>query len=605
MTVAEPTAPAALPHWDMTPFFPALDAPEFAAAFDTAVDSIATLSALFDELQIAKHTPHALDDGDVAAWERVAPAMDAVVAQVRLLSSYVYSFVSTDSRNNAAQARQSVLQNHLVKLSQLTTRLTAWLGSLDAQALIARSPLAAEHAWMIEKAQHEAAHMMSPAEEALAAELSVSASTAWAKLHGNLTSQLTVAVEVDGKTEQLPMSVVRTFAFEADRDLRRRAYEAEVAGWATAALPLAAAINSIKGQVNTVSAKRGWATPLEAGVWENNIDLETLDAMMTAAREAFPDFRRYLHAKAHALGIEQTTWYDMFAPVGALSKSWSYEEARSFIVEQFATYSPKLSAFAERAFDENWIDAEPHTGKHDGAYCMLLRGDESRVFANFKPSFSSMSTLAHELGHAYHNLCLAPHTMLQHDTPMTLAETASIFCQTIINQAALADASRDEQIAILDESLQDACQVVVDITSRFLFEQRVFEQRRERELSVEELCAVMRDAQAETYGDGLDPASYHTYMWAMKGHYYSTRSFYNYPYMFGLLFGLGLYAQYKQDPDRFRASYDDLLSSTGLGDAATLAERFNINIRTPDFWRGSFDTIRADIARFEALVKGE
>ncbi len=264
-----------------------------------------------------------------------------------------------------------------------------------------------------------------------------------------------------------------------------------------------------------------------------------------------------------------------------------------FITEQFGTYSERMSDFAARAFNERWIDAEPRDGKRDGAYCMALQGDESRVFSNFKASYDGMSTLAHELGHGYHNLNLAKRTMLQRITPMTLAETASIFCETIVQQAALRRATEAEQVEILEASLQGSCQVVVDITSRFRFEQHVFESRRQRELAVEEFCAAMQDAQRETYGDGLDPEILHPYMWAMKPHYYSTgRSFYNFPYMFGLLFGLGLYSRYQDDPDAFKASYDDLLSSTGLADAATLAARFGIEIRTPDFWQSSFQVIR-------------
>ena len=195
--------------------------------------------------------------------------------------------------------------------------------------------------------------------------------------------------------------------------------------------------------------------------------------------------------------------------------------------------------------------------------------------------------------------------MLQRDTPMTLAETASIFCETIVRNAALAaDATAtQEQIEILEASLQGSCQVVVDITSRFLLEQGVFEKRREREFSVDELNALMLDAQRQTYGDGLDPDALHPYMWAMKPHYYSAgRSYYNFPYMFGLLFGLGLYARYQQEPEAFTARYDDLLASTGLADAATLAQRFGIDIRDGAFWRASLDLIRADVERFEALV---
>jgi oligoendopeptidase F len=273
-------------------------------------------------------------------------------------------------------------------------------------------------------------------------------------------------------------------------------------------------------------------------------------------------------------------------------------------VEQFGTYSERLSGFAARAFAEHWIDAEPRPGKRDGAYCTGLRGEESRVFANYKPVFGGVSTLAHELGHGYHNVNLAQRTPLQRSHPMTLAETASIFCETIIRHAALQKADEQEQLAILEASLQGSCQIVVDITSRFLFEQRIFEKRQQRELSVDELNDLMLEAQRETYGDGLDEELLHPYMWAMKPHYYSTgRSFYNYPYMFGLLFGLGLYARYQQDPETFKRGYDDLLSSTGMADAATLAGRFGINLRTEDFWRASLEIIRQDIDQFEALIQ--
>ncbi len=234
---------------------------------------------------------------------------------------------------------------------------------------------------------------------------------------------------------------------------------------------------------------------------------------------------------------------------------------------------------------------------------MWVKEDASRVLANYRPVYGGMGTLAHELGHAYHNHVLSERTMLQRDIPSTMSETASIFCQTIVRQAALADASAEEQLTILEAELQSACQVVVDISSRFLFEQQVFARRQGRELSACELCELMTDAQGETYGEGLDSEALHPYMWAVKPHYYSpSRSFYNFPYTFGMLFGLGLYARYQADRARFRAGYDDLLASTGMADAASLAARFGIDIRAHAFWRSSLDVVRADIDRFIALV---
>lgn len=445
---------------------------------------------------------------------------------------------------------------------------------------------------------------MSPAEEELAAELNLSGGLAWARLHGDLSSQITVELEVEGKRQTLPMSAVRNLAFDPRREVRESAYHAELEAWGKNAVSLAAALNGIKGQVNTLVARRRWESALDQALFEAAIDRPTLEAMLGAAREAFPAFRRYLRAKARALGLQKLAWYDLFAPVGKSARVWEFETAREFILTHFGTYSAKMRALAARAFDEHWIDAEPRPGKRDGAFCMPLRGAESRILANYKQAYAGMSTLAHELGHAYHNSVMAPRTMLQRRTPMTLAETASIFCETIVRQAALRQSEADERLAILEAYLQDACQVVVDIFSRFLFESRVFDRRQERELAPEEFCELMLQAQKETYGDGLDEEKLHPYMWAVKPHYYSADlSFYNFSYMFGLLFGLGLYAQYAADPEAFKKEYDELLSLTGMADAATLAARFGIDIRTPAFWRASLDLIRQDIEQFEELVQ--
>ncbi len=593
-----------LPHWDMTVIYPGLDSPEFDQGFARFTQQVAELVQLFDTHGIQARKTQGLTDKAVRAFETVTTRLNAVLEETTTLGAYLSCFVTTNTQDTLAQARYSEFQQQAVRLTLLSTRYAAWIGSLDVSELLKRSKLASEHAYMLQKSSEQARHLMSPAEEELASELELSSGAGWEKLHGDITSQMQVAIDVRGEHQELPMSVVRNFAYDPDREIRRVAYEAELAGWQKAAVPLAAALNGIKGQVNTLARHRGWSTPLDASLFDANIDRETLEAMLTAARESFGDFRRYLRAKARVLGLEKLAWYDIFAPVGKENQVWEFAQARTFIVDKFGDYSGKLSDFAARAFRENWIDAEPRAGKVDGAYCTPLRGDESRVFANFKPSFNGVSTLAHELGHGYHNLTLAGRTTLQKETPMTLAETASIFCETIITHAALAKADKEEQIAILESSLQNSCQVVLDILSRFLFESRAFERRKARELSVDEFNALMVEAQKETYGDGLDESLLHPYMWAMKPHYYSTHfSFYNYPYMFGLLFGLGLYARYQQDPEGFKTGYDDLLSSTGLGDAATLAARFGIDIRSTAFWRASLDIVRKDIALFEELTR--
>ncbi|MGQ9466323.1 MAG: M3 family oligoendopeptidase [Anaerolineae bacterium] len=592
-----------LPRWDVSRLYPGLDSPEFAQAWEALVRAIDDLVALFDRYGVERlASPPPLPEA-VIAFDEVLTRYNEVLREEHTLGAYIQSFLTTDSRDARAQSAWSEFQQRTLPLSLLNTRLIAWIGSLDVEGLLERSAVAREHEFAVRRAQEWATHLMSPAEEALAIELDLTGGAAWAKLYDTFVSQLAVKLVLDGEERTLPMSAVRNLAYDPDRTVRQRAYEAELSTWEQSVVPIAAALNSIKGQVNMLTRRRGWASPLDAALFVNHIDRPTLDAMMEAAWEYFPHFRRYLHAKARLLGVPRLAWYDLFAPVGRFRRQWTFAEAREFILQQFGTFSPRLRAMAERAFAERWIDAEPRPGKQDGAFCMWLREDESLVLLNYQEAYGKMSTLAHELGHAYHNLNLARRTMIQRRTPMTLAETASIFCETIVKEAALAEADEEEQMAILEGDLQSACQVVVDITSRFLFESRVFEGRLQRELTPEELCEAMLNAQKQTYGDGLDPAALHPYMWAAKPHYYSADlSFYNFPYMFGLLFGLGLYARYREDPQDFRARYDDLLSSTGMADAATLAGRFGMDIRSPHFWRQGLEAVRMDIDRFVALA---
>jgi oligoendopeptidase F len=599
MTTSHP-----LPRWDMTTVYPGLETPEFEEGFARTAQDIADLAHLFDKYAIGEKPHQSVEAAIIPVFETLTIHYNTVQENTRTLTSYINSFILTDSQNKIAQARMSELQGALVTLSLLATRYTAWVGLLDIEKLIQYTQIAHDHTYALYRAKEQAEHLLPPGEEALAAELNVSGGTAWARLHGNVTSQLVINVEVDGQSKELPMSTVRNMAYDKKRDVRALAYAAEIRGWERVALPLAAALNSIKSEVLVTTKRRQWASPLDASLWVNSIDQQILEAMLVTARAAFPDFRRYLQSKARALSLTHLAWYDLFAPIGNSNRVWEFEEASAFIVEQFGAYSARLSDFAARAFRERWIDAEPRAGKRDGALCMWLCGDQSRVMANFKPVFAGVSTLAHELGHGYHNLNLAQRTSLQRSHPMTLAETASIFCETIIRQAALKQANRQEQIVILEATLQGTCQVVVDISSRFLFEQRVFEKRRQRELSIEEFNQLMLEAQRETYGDGLDEGTLHPYMWAVKQHYYNAnRSYYNYPYMFGQLFGLGLYARYQQDPEMFKQGYDELLSSTGMADAATLAARFGIDLRTEEFWQHSLDIIRQDIDQFVVAVE--
>jgi pepF/M3 family oligoendopeptidase len=594
-----------LPRWDLTALYPALHSPEFAAGFVRLLSDFDLLAALFAELGVRGDHAATLDDGLVAAFERALSSLNSVEQQLHSTYAYVYGHVSTDSRNELAQARLSELQERSVTLSKLQTRFCAWVGDLPIEELIRLSPLAAAHAFPLRQLHQAARYLMSEEEEALAAELAPSSGAAWEKLHGNLTSQIGAEVEIDGEERRLCMSEIRNLATRHERAVRERAWRAELGAWEEHALPIAAALNGVKGQVLALNARRGWQDPLDEALFWSGIDRQILDTLLATARASLPDFWRYLRLKARALDVPALAWYDLFAPVGDAGRVWEWPQATAFIEDQFGAYSDRLRGLAARAFADSWIDAGPRPGKVGGAYCMWLIHDQSRILANFAPGYDGIATLAHELGHAYHNLNEAGLAPLQRRTPMILAETASTFCETIVKEAALVGADPGERLYILEQSLQGACQVVADILSRFDFERGLFAGRRERELSTTELNRLMLDAQTGAYGDGLAEDARHPYMWAVKGHYYSVeQSYYNFPYLFGLLFGFGLYATYQREPESFPARYDDLLASTGLASAADLAARFDIDLRSPEFWRSSLDVVRADIDRFEQLVTG-
>ncbi len=445
---------------------------------------------------------------------------------------------------------------------------------------------------------------MSEELELLGAELCVDAGGAFGKLQGTVTSQLRVPLERAGRIETVPITVVRNCVFDPDPQLRERAYHAEQAGWESIRSTVAACLNGVKGTALTLARRRGWPSVLDWALDANRIDRPTLDAMLGAIREAFPMFRGYLQSKARKLGLAQLRWWDLFAPVGGRQRHFNWPEARELIVGKFGTFSPRLGEYAQMAFDGRWIDAEPRSGKRGGAFCMAVEGvEESRILANFDGSFDQVSTLAHELGHGYHNHCQTGLPNLLRGAPSTLAETASIFCETLLAEAALAESDPDEQVTILELQLSGATQVCLDISSRYLFESAVLDARAGSELSPDELCQLMLDAQRETYADSVDPATYHRYMWLWKPHYYAyEHNFYNFPYAFGHLFGLGLYAIYRREGKSFVPRYDELLRATGQDYAAPLAARFGIDITQIDFWRGSLKVIGQQAERFAQLA---
>ncbi len=613
MTAIDHTAPGdtdALPRWDLTPLFPAVDGPEVAAAEAALADDIAALAALYDRHGVRGDDGRATDEDDrgaagdgpqAAAFEEVLASTNTVRERFSRIETFAYGHVSTDSGDEAAQALLSRLTSLEARLATLRSRFDAWVGTLDVDTLVGASPAAAEHAWPLRKAALRAAHQMTEPEESLAAELGVTGSTAWGRLYQDVSAGVTGTVEhPDGSRETLPIFAVRGLATHPDAATREAAFRAELEAWQSHATPIAAALNAIKGETLALGARRGWDDPLDPVLEASAVERAAFDAMQSAVDAALPDFRRYLAAKARLLGKGRCAFWDLFAPVGD-APALPWPAATAAVDRAFTGYGDDLADLARTALDQRWVDAGPRTGKVGGGFCMHVGDGASRILMNYDGSIDSVHTLAHELGHAYHNQALRHRTPLQRWTPMALAETASIFCETILTDRALETAEGGERLALLEADLQGACQVVVDIRSRFAFESAVFERRRRSTLPARELSELMAAAQSEAYGDGLDPDELHPLMWAAKPHYYSS-TFYNWPYTFGLLFGLGLYARWLDDPEGFRSAYRDMLSATGLEKASQLAARFGIDVADGAFWTASLDVIRGRIDDFCAAA---
>ncbi len=592
----------ALPRWSVADVHESFESRSFVDALEQVAADSTRLTALFDQHDIRQCRPRPVTAADGEAADAVIRGLNDTELRTNLVGAYVYATVSTDSFNETAQGLLSEMEVFESHQRPLLGRLAEWVSSLGVDALAEVSTEVAEHRGPLTFLAARAAHQMAEDQEGLYAELSTTASSAWGRLHSDMTSQLSEIVDLPTGSQSLPMAAIRGLATDADPNVRKAAHDAEMRAWPTVAVACAAAMNAVKGEANIINARRGWSSPIEASLFSNNVGRATFDAMQSAVDASLPDFRRWMHVKSRLHGHSGAMpWYDLFAPLPFAPNAISWSDGLDIVRGAFASYSPRLGGLVDRAVDEQWIDAGPREGKRGGAFCMPFSDDRSLVFLNWNGSVDSAQVTAHELGHAYHNTQLAHRTALQRHMPMALAETASIFCETLVVEEGLTHLTGRDRLALLDVNLLGAVQTVVDIRSRWIFETEVFARRQRRTIGVSEFNEMMLSAQADAYGDGLDHSTAHPYMWAVKPHYYSSH-FYNWPYTYGLLFGLGLFAKYRDDPQRFQLSYDDVLSRAGMSTAEELGAVFGFDVSDEAFWTASLDVLRGHIDQYIALA---
>lgn len=510
---------------------------------------------------------------------------------------------SADTSDTESVSYIGRLMQKLGDMTKASTRVEKYIAGIEhLETVIGEDEVLNAYRDRLCRIQKNAKYVLSEDVEEALARMDVCGGSAWSDLQGFLTS----SVEVEYQGEKTTLSAIRNKAYDADAAVRKEAYEAELKAYEKIKDSIAYSLNSIKLQDITESRMRGYASPLDKVLYRSRMERKTLDALLDAMKEYMPEFHGYLRAKAEALGHKNgLPWYDLFAPMGSNTKKYTVEESKAYLMQVFETFNPHMAEIINRAYEEEWIDFFPRNGKVGGAFCASLEAKKQfRVLTNFDGSFSDVVTLAHELGHGYHDFMIFDNRPLNTGYSMPVAETASTFNENVVTNYAIDHASSEEEkLALLEGQLSDVTQIICDIYSRFLFESRVVENRGENFMFADELCRIMLEAQKEAYGDGLDPETLHPYMWACKSHYYSAGlGFYNFPYAFGGLFARGLYEKYKQEGPAFLEKYNQMLRETPVRSVEEAAKICDIDVTRKEFWLMSLHSYDAAIEEFKRLA---
>lgn len=580
--------------WNLDVIYRGFDDPAFAADMEKLEKLVKDYAAFAGEL-VGQTPLDGLKEG-IALEE----ALTVLTAK---LGEYASLRQSVNTRDAEAGSRLGQVMQRISGAAGAQAAWREWVSKIpDLMVLVAGDETLKDYTFLFERLLRNSTHLLGSLGEQISARLSMSGSSAWSDLQGYLTS--TVPVSYNGGTTNL--SAIRNLAYDPDPAVRKAAYEAELSCYDRIKDSVAFALNSIKLETISDCQLRGYGSPLDRTLEQSDMKRQTLDAMLGAMEEYMPKFRQYLRAKGKALGHENgLPWYDLFAPMGKSAAQYTAEDAKRILVELFSTFDQELADMVARAFDESWIDFYPRDGKTGGAFCAGVECiGQSRILTNFDGTFGSIVTLAHELGHAFHNQCIRTHRPLNRDYSMPVAETASTFNECVVMAAAIRQAkSHDEELALIESQLQDVTQIICDIYSRYLFESMVLENREQQFMDADTLCGMMLKAQEQSYGDGLDPNFRHPYMWICKSHYYGA-TFYNFPYAFGGLFARGLYAQYQREGAAFVPKYKKLLRTTTVATAEDVAKVAGIDLTDKEFWRSALQTVAQQIDLVCGLLEG-
>ena len=420
--------------WNLEPIYKGFSDPAFARDYES-------LKALVQELKTFSDGLEGMEP--LAGLTRGIALAEELTRLVEKLIEYASLRQSADTRDQEAGSQMGRIMALYSDTAAPLAAFSQWASSLEnLQELVAGDENLRDYGYYFENMKKSSRYLLPGMGEEIMARMELSGGNAWADLHSYITS--TLPVKYRDKT--INLSAVRNLAYDEDAQVRKDAYEAELAAYPAIRDSAAFALNSIKLETISDCKLRGYTSPLDRTLENSHMEKKTLTAMLEAMDEYLPKFWQYLKAKGKALGHENgLPWYDLFAPMGKASTRFSTEDARNYLVKLFSGFDRELADMVAKAFDEAWIDFYPRDGKVGGAFCAEVEClGESRILTNFDGLFTDVVTLAHELGHAFHNQCIRSHRPLNHDYSMPVAETASTFNECVVMAAAIAGA-RDTQ----------------------------------------------------------------------------------------------------------------------------------------------------------------
>lgn len=588
--------------WDLDVLFPGgSSSKEFAAFLDLLEQDITQLTQQIGQIQIPQSAQ--------AAESLLRPIylIQSIEGRVREAMSFTECLTSQNVKDDKAKLLYGkVIQLHSGYSSAMIgfDRLILQIPQHVWEQFVAHETIQ-PIAFPLNERRQQAAEKLAPEMEVLANDLAVDGYHAWGDLYSKVVGGISIPFEKDGKTSELSVGQASNLMNDPDRSVRSAIFAKWEEAWEKNAELCAHALNHLGGFRLNLYRHRGWQSVLKEPLDVNRMSEQTLDAMWSTIAANKGPLAEYLQRKAKMLGLEKVSWFDIHAPIGEVTKKIPYGEGASIIVEQFARLSPKLARFAERAFEESWIEAEDRPAKRPGGFCTSFpESKQTRIFMTYAGTSDNVSTLAHELGHAYHQHVMDDMPQLVQNYAMNVAETASTFAEMVVADAAVKNAANDqERIVLLDEKAQNAVAFMMNIYARFIFETRFYELRKKGLVSVEELNELMVNAQKEAFGDTLD--HYHPTFWASKLHFYITDvPFYNFPYTFGYLFSYGVYARALEEGPAFEDKYVNLLRDTGRMTVEDLAQKhLGVDLRKPDFWESAVKLALVDVEEFLKLTK--